>query len=575
MKIKVRLGLREVLLIINIINYTLGAILLKENKITPTHKKLCVDSELKLTKYEENFKDLIVACATYYDSEGWHILTVKSQENNHTNLIKAFSAGLLEGYIYHDLVDFHYTNIFSTIMNKTHFTNRTLEFVNDQYKYVEDLVKYLEVDKKHIEENFLSNDDIEYLETLELILEQYKGLYRGYKLASIESQKDEKLILTEKDFYLLTMQADLEDILIAYESERFGNGIWKKDKDCSGFVKYVESTNNLIVGHNTHNHYSLMNRIFKNYELNLVLSTGKLLNNFKYSSRPGDLNSKDDYYVLSNNMVVIETSLEVVDLSIYKNLMYHTIPKWIRVNIANKLATNNNEWIELFFKENSGTHNNQWLIVDYKKFEEFVERSRTFKDEKKSIIHKLFKKIEYLFNYKSNNEEIIPKDVIHIVEQTPNLSKRFYKDMSEDLINKSYVASYNAPFFEEVIREIGYTNPPYSEHDYLHARRNFLFNILQSKVTDIDSAKDVLRFHSKEDICDTIGARCDMVNKVPFGAVDAKLTDRMLMKNNQSSMIIYGPPYIPGVSEPFDFKDYPDIPHLGIPEKIEFDWIYA
>jgi len=55
-----------------------------------------------------------------------------------------------------------------------------------------------------------------------------------------------------------------------------------------------------------------MLRIYKEYNLNLVVN-GKKLNNMRFTSRPGDLNSKDDYYTLDNNMVVMETSLAFPD----------------------------------------------------------------------------------------------------------------------------------------------------------------------------------------------------------------------------------------------------------------------
>jgi hypothetical protein len=55
-----------------------------------------------------------------------------------------------------------------------------------------------------------------------------------------------------------------------------------------------------------------MLRIHKEYKLNLKVG-GYKLNNMKFTSRPGDINSKDDYYVLSNNLVIMETSLDYPD----------------------------------------------------------------------------------------------------------------------------------------------------------------------------------------------------------------------------------------------------------------------
>ena len=105
------------------------------------------------------------------------------------------------------------------------------------------------------------------------------------------------------------MQSDLEDIYPAF------TGISYRNRECSGIVKLT--SDNLIVGHNTHNLYTLMNRIYKNYNLNLKIDN-KRLNNYKFSSRPGDLNSKDDFSLfLVNKSLIIKLFLKKK----YKNLI--------------------------------------------------------------------------------------------------------------------------------------------------------------------------------------------------------------------------------------------------------------
>lgn len=308
----------------------------------------------------------------------------------------------------------------------------------------------------------------------------------------------------------------------------------------------------MYVGHTTHNVYTLMNRIYKSYRLNLKLEDGSVLNDYKYSSRPGDFNSKDDYYVLSNNMTIVETSLEIINLDIYKNLVYKSIPKWIRVNVANRLAQNNKEWIELFFYQNSGTHNNQWLIVDFNQFEKFTE-----------ILNKTGKK----------PNEVNITDIVHIAEQIPLLNVTFSKDMTAELFNQTYVASYNAPFFKEVIEDAGYLTK--NDSDYFHAHRYHLFKNMSPSAQNLDDIKRILRYHDKEEICNTIAPRCDLVQNRPFGAVDTKITDRFMIKDGFKSTIIYGPPHIKGLTEPFDFRAYGNYSRLGIPDVFDFDWIVA
>ena len=313
-------------------------------------------------------------------------------------------------------------------------------------------------------------------------------------------------------------------------------------------MKFNKENDNLISAHATHNMYTFMIRIFKSYDFELKLNKKKL-NNFKYSSRPGDLNSKDDYYTLSNKIVIMETSLHIYDLSLYSNLSYKTVPKWIRVTVANRLASNNLEWIKIFFKYNSGTHCNQWLIVDYNKFEESIKNK----------------------NQKNLTEEIYD-NIIHLVEQIPVLDKAYYKDLSSVLMEDGYVASFNAPYFDEVKELAGYNS--HNKSDYFSARRFSLFKNFANSTNSVDEVKELMRYHDNENICDTIAPRCDVDGSRPFGAIDAKLTDSAMLPEMKSN-IVYGPPHIKGISEPFDFSKYPNYSHLGIPEYFDFKWIDA
>jgi len=58
--------------------------------------------------------------------------------------------------------------------------------------------------------------------------------------------------------------------------------------ECTIIMK-LNKDNRLLVGHNTHNIYSLMLRIYKKYKY----GDQRVI---EFSSRPGDLQSKDDFY---------------------------------------------------------------------------------------------------------------------------------------------------------------------------------------------------------------------------------------------------------------------------------------
>jgi hypothetical protein len=57
-----------------------------------------------------------------------------------------------------------------------------------------------------------------------------------------------------------------------------------------------------------------------------------------FSSRPGDLISKDDFYVLSSGLKVMETSFGNYNRNNYKDISFKSVPSWLRGCIASNLA---------------------------------------------------------------------------------------------------------------------------------------------------------------------------------------------------------------------------------------------
>ena len=60
------------------------------------------------------------------------------------------------------------------------------------------------------------------------------------------------------------------------------------------------------------------------------------------------MESKDDFYILSNGLLLGETSLEVFDKSVYDLIEPETIPMFIRATVANWMSGNITEWFETF-----------------------------------------------------------------------------------------------------------------------------------------------------------------------------------------------------------------------------------
>jgi hypothetical protein len=68
------------------------------------------------------------------------------------------------------------------------------------------------------------------------------------------------------------------------------------------------------------------------------------------------------------NMVVIETTIENNNVDLYHNILPISVPEWMRVVVANRLANSGKEWVDKFYVFNDGTYNNEWMVADYKQF---------------------------------------------------------------------------------------------------------------------------------------------------------------------------------------------------------------
>lgn len=188
----------------------------------------------------------------------------------------------------------------------------------------------------------------------------------------------------------------------------------QRDKSCSVYVR--KEGDDLIVAHSTMNYYPYMLRLFKTYNFpTRNPSVGS--ETITFSSRPADLNSKDDFYVLSSGLKIMETSLMNYNTDNFKELNSNSVPCWLRATVASNLARNGQEWTDYFTKYNSGTHSSQWIIID---------RSQI----------------------KANT------NVVVFLEQAFTLVK--IHDMTERLNKNGFVASYNVAYDDEVYKKLGY-----------------------------------------------------------------------------------------------------------------------
>lgn len=69
--------------------------------------------------------------------------------------------------------------------------------------------------------------------------------------------------------------------------------------------------------------------------------------------------SGDDFFINEHKLVIMETTNEIFNQTLYRYLTSETVPYWLRVQVANR-ATNGPQWHALFGRYNNGGYNNQW-----------------------------------------------------------------------------------------------------------------------------------------------------------------------------------------------------------------------
>jgi len=297
-----------------------------------------------------------------------------------------------------------------------------------------------------------------------------------------------------------------------------------------------------------------MLRVYKYYNLNYNHPSNKAPT-VTFSSYPAALQSIDDFYLTSQELYIAETTNSVFNASLYLDYVStQTVPEWIRIIVANRLATTAPEWANYFGQYNSGTYNNQWQVVDYKLF---------------------------------TPGQPIQENTLWVLEQIPGYVVA--DDQSSYLINQGFWPSYNVPFYPEIYNLSGYPEfyQKYGDaYSYSECARAKIFHRDAHNVQTIDDMKKIMRYNEYQtdpfslwDACRQIAARCDLNTPWSnntyngynaFGAIDSKITDNTLIQKLQA-WAISGPTW--DAQPPFAWTNaWENILHPGMPQVYDFDW---
>jgi hypothetical protein len=355
----------------------------------------------------------------------------------------------------------------------------------------------------------------------------------------------------------LQLQSELGDIIsyLQLKDGTYDSDSYFFDSHCSVLIKPSSDGSQLFTAHDTWGGFSAMLRIYKFYNLNYNLPSNSAPS-IAFSSYPGNLQSTDDFYMTSQYLYVAETTNEILNNSLYLDyISTETVPEWIRIIVANRMATNGQEWSNYFGQYNSGTYNNQWQIVDYKLF--------------------------------TPGQPLKP-NTLWILEQIPGYIQA--ADETSVLLNQGYWPSYNIPFFEMIYNLSGY--PAYykqygNQYSYTEAARAQIFRRDEHAVQTIDDMKRIMRYNQYQtdplslgDACRGISARCDLNTPwatngtlngwAAFGGIDSKITNNLLIKQ-MAAWAVCGPTWD---NQPvFAWtKTWASVPHYGMPVVYDFTW---
>lgn len=75
----------------------------------------------------------------------------------------------------------------------------------------------------------------------------------------------------------------------------------------------------------------------------------------------GFLESLDDFYLMSNGLVMLQTTNNVFNQSLYDLVQPKSVPAWLRVRTANHLSRNSSDWGKYYSMYNSGMKSLQMI----------------------------------------------------------------------------------------------------------------------------------------------------------------------------------------------------------------------
>ncbi|KAG2394096.1 hypothetical protein C9374_003860 [Naegleria lovaniensis] len=364
----------------------------------------------------------------------------------------ASASGYIEGFVTMQKIYNHWMNmnIYSWWYTNENRTNgmpqQVRTFFHDQLTWM--------VQKCNTHLNGKTEEDL-YWQQVYLIYLQQLGLVKGYNDA-VQLNFGDIWDIDGKVFGLDFSKMSLPELL----------SYMKTHSHCSALFKLTADRRDIFFSHTVWGSFSTMTRMLKTYTMNYLnpLTKSKTVT---FSSYPGTLGSNDDYYMTDQGLVIIETTINIFNKSLYNHTNPQSLLCWMRVILANRMSSNGPEWYSLFKQNNGGTYNNEWMILDVKKF--------------------------------TPGSPTLQPDLFWVIDQIPG--SVLGRDQTQVLSQNGYFASYNVPFYSEIFALTGYLDllnkkPSMYHHDWSHetCARAEIFKRDQHLVNDLTSMKRIMQY---------------------------------------------------------------------------------
>ena len=270
--------------------------------------------------------------------------------------------------------------------------------------------------------------------------------------------------MTFLDVFMINFRDDNDDVIViatapkeVREELRRARQAHRGDH-CSALVKVTDD--DVLLGQATWASYAIaVRKQIKTYAMEHTVT---------FSCNAAMIFSGDDWYQTSHSLAVQETTNEFKNPDLYDLIKPECVSYFMRVMVANYLATTAQEWVALYSTEPAGTYCNQWMIFDFNKFDP-TAATRALK---------------------------LADNAFWILEELPGLIES--ADMTERLRADGYWASYNVPYFNNIANVSGFTDYYNKYGDFYSWERTPRANIFrrdQHKVTNVTTLRALMRYN--------------------------------------------------------------------------------